>query len=526
MADEKRITAQSEDFDRWYTDVVRRAELADYSPVRGCMVIRPYGYALWEFIQGALDAMIKRTGHENMYFPLFIPESYLMKEADHVEGFDPQVAWVTRGGGKELEERLAIRPTSETVICSLYADWIHSWRDLPVKINQWCNVVRWEHRTRLFLRTTEFLWQEGHTFHALDSEAADEVETMLDCYRELTEDWLAIPVIKGRKTELEKFPGARYTVSIEAMMADGWALQSGTSHHLGQNFTRAYDISYSDRDNQRQHPFQTSWGLSTRTVGAVIMAHGDDMGLILPPRIAPVQVVVVPIVRSNDEDGSRVVDDAVARLERECPAGVRLRVDRREGLRPGEKYAHWELRGVPLRIVAGAKDLAGGNLTLVHRVDGTAGDGAARGTWQNACPACSRRRSRRCSSAPGGGSTSAASMCTRSTSWLPRSRSARSSPRPRSATPRTARRRSREPCTPSPFACSAPIGSPTANPASRAGSPPSSARSWPAPTEGCQEPAAGRFAAGGPRRRRRPACAGRAGAPRRTTARHRVRASG
>ncbi|MGD0194922.1 MAG: proline--tRNA ligase [Candidatus Dormibacteria bacterium] len=371
MADEKRITAQSEDFDRWYTDVVRRAELADYSPVRGCMVIRPYGYALWENIQRALDDMIKRTGHENMYFPLFIPESYLQKEADHVEGFDPQVAWVTRGGGKDLEERLAVRPTSETIICSMYADWIHSWRDLPVKINQWCNVVRWEHRTRLFLRTTEFLWQEGHTFHQLDSEAADEVETMLDCYRELTEDWLGIPVIKGRKTESEKFPGARYTVSIEAMMSDGWALQSGTSHHLGQNFTRAYGIAYSDRENQRQHPFQTSWGLSARTVGAVIMAHGDDMGLILPPKVAPLQVVVVPITRSNDEAGAAVVEEAVAKIEGECPAGVRLRVDRRDGMRPGEKYAHWELRGVPLRVVVGAKDLAAGNVTLVHRVDGT-----------------------------------------------------------------------------------------------------------------------------------------------------------
>ena len=371
MADEKRITAQSEDFDRWYTDVVRRAELADYSPVRGCMVIRPYGYALWEHIQRALDDMIKRTGHENMYFPLLIPESYLAKEADHVEGFDPQVAWVTRGGGKDLEERLAIRPTSETIICSMYKDWIHSWRDLPVKINQWVNVVRWEHRTRLFLRTTEFLWQEGHTFHQLDSEAAEEVDTMLDCYRELTEDWLAIPVIKGRKTESEKFPGARYTESIEAMMSDGLALQSGTSHHLGQNFTRAYDIAYSDRENQRQHPFQTSWGLSTRTVGAVIMAHGDDMGLILPPKVAPIQVIVVPITRSNDEAGTAVVEEATARLERECPAGVRLRVDRRDGMRPGEKYAHWELRGVPLRIVVGAKDLADGNVTLVRRLDRT-----------------------------------------------------------------------------------------------------------------------------------------------------------
>src|SRR5579864_8928251 len=240
--DPKRITPQSEDFDRWYVDTVLRAELADYAPVRGCMVIRPYGYALWENIQRALDDMFKRTGHQNMYFPLLIPESYLQKEADHVEGFAPEVAWVTQGGGKELEERLAIRPTSETIICSMYADWIHSWRDLPVLINQWVNVCRWEKRTRLFLRTTEFLWQEGHTFHATDEEAAEEVDTMLDVYATLAEDWLSIPVIKGRKTEAEKFAGADYTVSIEAMMGDGRALQAGTSHNLGQNFTRAYDI--------------------------------------------------------------------------------------------------------------------------------------------------------------------------------------------------------------------------------------------------------------------------------------------
>ena len=380
--------------------------------------------------------MIKRTGHENMYFPLFIPESYLQKEADHVEGFDPQVAWVTRGGGKDLEERLAVRPTSETIICSMYADWIHSWRDLPVKINQWCNVVRWEHRTRLFLRTTEFLWQEGHTFHQLDSEAADEVETMLDCYRELTEDWLAIPVIKGRKTESEKFPGARYTVSIEAMMADGWALQSGTSHHLGQNFTRAYGIAYSDRDNQRQHPFQTSWGLSARTVGAVIMAHGDDMGLILPPKVAPIQVVVVPITRSNDEAGAGGGGGGRRTCSRrECPAGVRLRVDRRDGMRPGEKYAHWELRGVPLRIVVGAKDLAGGNVTLVHRVDGTQETVPLAGLAAQASRACSPRRSTRSSSALARASTSAASTSPRSTSWSRRSPNARCSPPGRCATP-------------------------------------------------------------------------------------------
>ncbi|GAC1341426.1 MAG: proline--tRNA ligase [Candidatus Dormibacteria bacterium] len=368
--DAKSITPKSEDFDRWYVDVVRRAELADYTPVRGCMVIRPYGYALWENTRDALDGMIKRTGHENMYFPLLIPESFLSKEADHVEGFAPEVMWVTHGGSKELEERLAIRPTSETVICTLYADWIHSWRDLPVLINQWVNVMRNEKRTRLFLRTAEFLWQEGHTFHETDAEAATEVETMLDCYRELAEDWLAMPVIKGRKTEAEKFAGARYTLSIEAMMSDGWALQAGTSHHLGQNFSTAYGITFSDRNNTLQSPFQTSWGLSTRIIGGLIMAHGDDRGLVLPPRVAPIQVVVVPIVRSNDSEGAAAVEEACLRLERELPHGVRLRVDRREGMRPGEKYAHWELRGVPLRVVIGPRDLAEGKLTVVRRMDG------------------------------------------------------------------------------------------------------------------------------------------------------------
>ncbi|MFN2451338.1 MAG: proline--tRNA ligase [Candidatus Dormibacteria bacterium] len=369
--DTKSITPKSEDFDRWYVDVVRRAELADYTPVRGCMVIRPYGFALWENTRDALDRMIKRTGHENMYFPLLIPESFLSKEAEHVEGFAPEVMWVTHGGSKELEERLAIRPTSETVICTLYADWIHSWRDLPVLVNQWVNVMRNEKRTRLFLRTAEFLWQEGHTFHETDTEAATEVDTMLECYRELAEDWLAMPVIKGRKTESEKFAGARYTLSIEAMMSDGWALQAGTSHHLGQNFSTAYGITYSDRNNTLQSPFQTSWGLSTRIIGGLIMAHGDDRGLVLPPRVAPIQVVVVPIVRSNDAEGAAAVEEACAQLERDCPDGVRLRVDRREAMRPGEKYAHWELRGVPLRVVVGPRDLAEGNLTVVHRVDGT-----------------------------------------------------------------------------------------------------------------------------------------------------------
>ncbi len=366
----RQIASKSEDFDRWYVDVVRRAELADHTPVRGCMVIRPYGYALWERTRDALDAMIKRTGHQNMYFPLLIPESHLAKEAEHVEGFAPEVAWVTHGGDRKLDERLAIRPTSETIICSMYADWIHSWRDLPVLVNQWVNVVRWEKRTRLFLRTTEFLWQEGHTFHATDEEAAAEVDTMLECYRELAEDWLAMPVIRGRKTESEKFAGARYTLSIEAMMSDGWALQAGTSHHLAQNFSSAYGIRYTDRDNPEQHPFQTSWGLSTRIIGGLIMAHGDEAGLIIPPRVAPIQVVVVPVTRSHDDDATRLVEEACARIEAEAAAEVRLQVDRREGMRPGEKFAHWELRGVPLRLTVGAKDLAGGGVTVVRRVDG------------------------------------------------------------------------------------------------------------------------------------------------------------
>jgi prolyl-tRNA synthetase len=304
-----------------------------------------------------------------MYFPLLIPESYLRKEAEHVEGFAPEVAWVTQGGQKELEERLAIRPTSETIICSMFADWIHSYRDLPVLINQWANVMRWEKRTRLFLRTSEFLWQEGHTFHETHAEAAAEVDTMLDCYRELAEEWLAIPVVAGRKTDSEKFAGAEYTLSIEAMMSDGWALQSGTSHHLGQNFTRAYGITYTDRENALQHPNQTSWGLSTRIIGGLIMAHGDDSGLVMPPRVAPIQVVVVPVTRSNDPEGAVAVDEACRRVE--AGAGeVRVRVDRREGIRPGEKYAHWELRGVPLRVTVGARDLAAGQVTVTRRVDG------------------------------------------------------------------------------------------------------------------------------------------------------------
>ncbi len=360
------IARKSENFSQWYTDVVRRAELADYSAVRGCMIIRPYGYALWENVQRALDDMIKATGHENMYFPLLIPESFLVKEAEHVEGFAPEVAWVTHAGGAELEERLAIRPTSETIICSTYKRYIQSWRDLPVLINQWANVMRWEMRTRFFLRTTEFLWQEGHTFHATPEEGAEETDKMLGVYRSLAEDWLSIPVISGRKTASEKFAGADYTIAIEAMMSDGRALQAGTSHNLGQNFTRAYEIEYQAKDQGvRLHPYQTSWGLSTRIIGAIIMTHGDEAGLVLPPRVAPIQLVVVPIARKAAERDA--VLTAIAGIQHVLEGKVRLKVDKREELTPGFKYNEWELKGVPLRMEIGPRDIANGQVVLARR---------------------------------------------------------------------------------------------------------------------------------------------------------------
>ena len=371
------ITRQSEDFPGWYNDVVRKAELADYSPVRGCMIIRPYGYAIWESMRDELDRHIKRTGHQNVYFPLFVPRSLLEKEAEHVEGFDPQVAWVTHAGGEALNEWLAIRPTSEALIAEVVRDWIQSYRDLPLLMNLWNNVVRWELRTRLFLRTAEFLWQEAHTFHATEEEAAEEVATGLEAYRAVSEEWLAIPVIKGRKTENEKFPGAVYSHSIEAMMRDRKALQAGTSHMLGQNFARAAGIEFLDRDNVRKSPYGTSWGFSTRMVGATIMAHGDDTGLVLPPNVAPVQVVIVPIFRTQDERAK--VAAAVERLEaelRDCrrklPDGrsepIRFRVDWREET-PGFKFNHWELRGVPFRVEIGPRDVESGQAVLVRRAD-------------------------------------------------------------------------------------------------------------------------------------------------------------
>ncbi len=366
------LTRQSEDFPGWYNDVVLKAQLASYSPVRGCMIIRPYGFALWESMRDELDRYIKATGHDNVYFPVFVPKSLLDREADHVEGFDPQVAWVTRAGGKDLDEPLAIRPTSEAIIAEVVKDWIQSYRDLPLLMNSWNNVVRWEMRTRLFLRTAEFLWQEAHTFHATEAEAAEEVATGLAGYVKVSEEWLAIPVIQGRKSPAETFPGADYTHAVEAMMRDKKALQAGTSHMLGQNFAKAADITFLDQNNERVHPYGTSWGFSTRMVGATIMAHGDDSGLVLPPNAAPTQVVVVPIFRK--EEDRVAVAGAIEKLEaildevQTVSGPLRYKVDWREET-PGYKYNHWELRGVPYRIEIGPRDVANDAAMLVRRLD-------------------------------------------------------------------------------------------------------------------------------------------------------------
>jgi prolyl-tRNA synthetase len=360
------ITDQSDDFSRWYTDVVLRAELADYAPVRGCMVIRPYGYTLWEHSRDFLDARIKGAGCVNAYFPLLIPKSFLEKEAEHVEGFAPQVAWVTRGGEDELAEPLAIRPTSEAIIGYMYAKWIQSYRDLPLLINQWANVMRWEKVTRLFLRTAEFLWQEGHTVHSTFDEAQARTMEMLEVYRAFAEEDLAIPVVPGRKSESEKFAGAERTYSIEALMGDGKALQAGTSHNLGDHFARVFDIKFLDRDNLEKFAFTTSWGLSTRIIGALIMVHGDNQGLILPPKVAPFQVVFVPIWRKDQERDDvfaaiRRMEDALRRV------GVRVKVDWTEDTSPGFKFNEWEMRGVPLRIEVGPRDVRDGKAVLVRR---------------------------------------------------------------------------------------------------------------------------------------------------------------
>ena len=361
----QKITPASIDYSRWYTDVVQAAEMADYAPVKGCMVIRPYGYALWENIQQALDKRFKATGHKNAYFPLFIPESFIKKEAEHVEGFSPELAVVTHGGGKKLKEPLIVRPTSETIINAMFAQWIRSYRDLPMLINQWCNVVRWEMRTRLFLRTTEFLWQEGHTAHASADDAMAETLRMLDVYRDFAETEAAIPVIPGRKSDTEKFAGAVQSYTIEAMMGNKWALQAGTSHFLGQNFAKAFGTQFLSKDNQLEHVWQTSWGMSTRMVGAIVMAHGDDQGLRLPPRLAPIQVVVVPIWKSEEERA--VVMDAAKGVMQSLGQDLRCQLDDRDDMSPGFKFNDWEMRGVPLRVEIGPRDVEKGQAVLVRR---------------------------------------------------------------------------------------------------------------------------------------------------------------
>ena len=354
----------SEDFNQWYTDIIQEAELADYSPVKGTMVIRPYGYAIWENIQEYLDNRFKETGHKNAYFPLFIPKSFIEKEAEHVEGFSPELATVTHAGGKELEEPLIVRPTSETIINHMFSKWISSHRDLPLLINQWANVVRWEMRTRLFLRTSEFLWQEGHTAHATKEEANEEAIQTLNIYEEFVQNIAAVSVTKGLKSELEKFAGAEKTYSIEAMMLDKKALQAGTSHELGQNFSKAFEIEYSDENNKLQNPFQTSWGVSTRLIGMIIMAHGDDKGLKLPPNLAPIQVVIVPIIPSKD-DKNKVMEN-VENIKTML-SNYRLSIDDREEVTPGYKFNEWELKGVPIRIEIGPRDIENNKVILSRR---------------------------------------------------------------------------------------------------------------------------------------------------------------
>lgn len=363
------VTKRSEDYAKWYTDVVLKAEMADYGPVKGTMVIRPYGYALWENIRNIADRMFKETGHVNAYFPLFIPESFMHKEAEHVEGFAPECAVVTHGGGKKLDEPLYIRPTSETIIWSMYKKWIKSYRDLPLLINQWANVVRWEMRTRLFLRTTEFLWQEGHTAHATFEEAEEEARKIIELYRILAEDYLAMPVYVGRKTDAEKFAGAVHTYSIEAMMGDMKALQSGTSHNLGQNFAKAFDVTYLTRENKQEYVYATSWGVSTRLIGGVIMTHGDDKGLILPPKIAPYQLVIVPIWRTDEQKSLLMEEVAKIKIQFQ-KEDIRFIVDDNDQVSPGWKFNQWEMKGVPLRLEIGPKDLEKSQVVLVRRDTG------------------------------------------------------------------------------------------------------------------------------------------------------------
>ena len=387
MAQAQKITPRAQDFSAWYNDVIMQAELADYSPVRGCMVIRPNGYGIWELMQRALDDMFKATGHRNAYFPLFIPQSFLAKEAEHVEGFAKEVALVThtrlKATGKagaaavtvdpasELEEPLVVRPTSETIIYAMFAKWIQSYRDLPILMNQWCNIVRWELRTRLFLRTTEFLWQEGHTAHATEAEAEAEARRMLGVYRTFQEQWMAMPVLTGVKTDSEKFAGAVRTYAVEALMQDNKALQAGTSHFLGQNFAKAFDVKFQTAAGGLDHVWSTSWGVSTRLIGGLIMTHADDNGLVCPPRLAPLQVVIVPIWKTDEEKGKVLEVGEVVKGDL-VKAGIRVHLDARDTVKPGAKYFEWEARGVPLRLEIGPRDVAQGQAMAARRTGGKA----------------------------------------------------------------------------------------------------------------------------------------------------------
>ena len=371
MAKEKKqefvthITPRDEDFSQWYTDVILKTELCDYAPVRGCMIVRPYGYAIWERIQAEMDKRFKETGHQNVYFPMLIPESLLLKEAEHVEGFAPEVAWVTQGGTEKLQERLAVRPTSETIFCTMYAKWVQTWRDLPMKYNQWCSVMRWEKATRPFLRTSEFLWQEGHTIHATAEEAQEETMQMLHVYQEVAENVMALPVYVGQKSEKEKFAGARATYSMEAMMQDGKALQAGTSHNFGTNFAEAYGIQFQNKEGKLTYAEETSWGVSTRLIGAIIMTHGDNHGLVLPPAIAPIQVAVIPVAQHKPG----VLDAAAAIRDRLTAAGLRVKMDDSDQS-PGWKFAQYEMKGVPVRVEIGPRDMEKEQCCIARRDTG------------------------------------------------------------------------------------------------------------------------------------------------------------
>ncbi len=362
----KGITGKETDYSAWYNELILKSELADYAPVKGCMVIRPHGYAIWEKMRDALDIMFKATGHENAYFPMLIPESFIKKEAEHVKGFSPEFAVVTHGGGKELEEPLILRPTSETIIWSMYKDWIHSYRDLPLLINQWANIIRWEMRTRLFLRTTEFLWQEGHTAHATAEEAEEETLRMLNVYKTFTEEFMAMPVLTGKKSESQKFAGAVATYAIEAMMGDKKALQAGTSHYLGQNFAKAFDVKFQSEENKEEYVYATSWGVSTRLIGALVMTHSDNKGLVLPPKLSPFEVIIIPIWKSDEEETG--VREFLTKIERALnSAGVTYKIDDRKNYTPGWKFNEWELKGIPLRIEVGPRDVKENQLVMVRR---------------------------------------------------------------------------------------------------------------------------------------------------------------